>query len=320
MEETLSKFMSESVKKHEENSNMIKEIQASTDAAIQNQGALIKTLEIQIDQISKNKKFMFKSRQMTIPFPSRLSDYYCEEKKRSYGPQFLEAYSYEASHIDNSIPRKEKDPRSFTLSCYINNVCFDNAFADLGASLRRDRVDDLMPTMEEGEVIKEFRARNDARMDKLEYKGNNVVGALMNIPLFVETFSVLTDFAVLEDMDAYCDEGMGDVIFGEPFLREVVINARRFEGIITIYNGNEEVTYQMVRSHPRFKHHTNEQCNKIPPFLKVSEEDKMNGILHPYQKLKSFYKGVLNLGPEYVRDAKMEEWLTRGHISVHEME
>ncbi|GJV67390.1 hypothetical protein Tco_1482899 [Tanacetum coccineum] len=52
------------------------------------------------------------------------------------------------------------------------------------------------------------------------YKGNNVVGALMNVPIFVGTFSVVTDFAVLDDMNAYRDEGMGDVIVGEPFLRE----------------------------------------------------------------------------------------------------
>ncbi|GKD98665.1 putative reverse transcriptase domain-containing protein, partial [Tanacetum coccineum] len=355
------------------------------------------------------------------PPNTRLNGYYCKEKKGSYGPQFLEAYS-KASHINNFIPRKKKDPGSFTLPCFINNVCFDNALADLGASdceiskriaenvligigefifpvdfiildipedikvpliigrpffstarakidvfkrkitlrvgeekiifksanrrdfgvnrsldhffedyielndlnvlleLRRDQVDDSMPTIEEGEVVEEFRTRNDARMDKLEYKGNNVVGALMNIPIFVGTFSILIDFAVLEDMDDYRDEGMSDVIFGEPFLREVSINAKRFEGMITIHNGNEEVTYQMVRSHPRFKHHTNEQCNKIPPLLKVSEEDKMNGISHSYQKLKGFYKGVLNLWPEYIRDANMEEWLTRGHISVHEME
>ncbi|GJW46624.1 hypothetical protein Tco_0078270 [Tanacetum coccineum] len=44
MEDTLSKFMSESAKRHEENSNLIKEIRASTDAAIKNQGASIKTL------------------------------------------------------------------------------------------------------------------------------------------------------------------------------------------------------------------------------------------------------------------------------------
>ncbi|GJR74653.1 hypothetical protein Tco_0087018 [Tanacetum coccineum] len=127
--------------------------------------------------------------------------------------------------------------------------------------------------------------------NKMVYKGDNVVGALMNVPIFVGTLSVMTDFAVLEDMDAYRDEGMGDIIV---------------------------VTYQMVLSHPRFKNHTNEQCNKIPSLLKVSEKDVKNGISHAYQKLKGFYKGVLNLGPNHIRNAKMEEWLTRGHTSMHE--
>ncbi|GKE39080.1 putative reverse transcriptase domain-containing protein [Tanacetum coccineum] len=392
----------------------------------------------------------------------------------------------EASHINNSIPRKEKDPGSFTLPCFINNVCFDNALVDLGASvsvmplstylnlglgelahtkltvklayrtvkypneiaknvlvgigkfvfpvdfiildmpedikvplilgrsflstarakinvykrnitlrvgeeriiftsvkpasslikrvcmlslrermeldlearlmgktlvlnrsldpffegyielndlnepfeLRRNQGDDLMPTIEEGEVIEEFKTRdgeldtgiddyhsfcdydkkihidcahnlnfscmigfeftyanffpllyvnvmskefhNSIIKDEMVYKENNVVGALMNVPIFVGTFSVVTDFVVLEDMDAYRDEGMGDVIFGEPFLREVGIKTRCFKGVITIYNGNESVTYQMARSHSRFKHRTNEQCNKIPPLLKES--------------------------------------------------
>ncbi|GKE20268.1 hypothetical protein Tco_1431780 [Tanacetum coccineum] len=149
--------------------------------------------------------------------------------------------------------------------------------------------------------------------EKMVYKGKNVVGALMNVPIFVGTFFVVTDFAVLKDMDAYRDAGMGDVIFGKPFLRETGIKARRFEWIITIYNGDDEVTYQMVRSHSRFKYHTNEQCNKIPPLLKVSEKDEKNGISHAYQKLKGFYKGVLNLGPDYILDEKTEEWLIRGH-------
>ncbi|GJW22196.1 putative reverse transcriptase domain-containing protein [Tanacetum coccineum] len=244
--------------------------------------------------------------------------------------------------------------------------------------LRRNQGDDLMPTIEEGEVIEEFRTRdedldtgiddypsycdddkkihidcahnlkfscmigfefthanffpllyvnmmsrkfhNSIMKNKMVYKGNNVVGALMNVPIFVGTFSVMTDFAVLEDMDAYRDNEMGDIIFGEPFLREVGIKTKRFEGIITLYNGDNEVTYQMVRSHPKFKHHTNEQCNKIPPLLKVSEKDKINGISHAYQKLKGFYKEVLNLGPDFIRVPSMEEWLTRGHISVHELE
>ncbi|GJR83425.1 hypothetical protein Tco_0154210 [Tanacetum coccineum] len=54
-------------------------------------------------------------------------------------------------------------------------------------------------------------------VDKLEFKGKSVVGAFMNAPIFVGTFSVVTDFAVIEDMDRYRDEEMGDVIVGKEF-------------------------------------------------------------------------------------------------------
>ncbi|GKC36517.1 retrovirus-related pol polyprotein from transposon TNT 1-94 [Tanacetum coccineum] len=580
--------MSESTKRHKENSNMVKEIRASTDAAVRNQGASIKTLEIQIGQISnvlqergfgslpssteanpidhvksisttaeaysnpirhigspqyavstpQNRRFMFESRKTTIPFLSRLNDYYYEEKKGSYGPQFSEAYSYKASHIDKSILRKEKDPGSFTLPCYINNVCFDHALADLGASIsvmplltyldlglgelthtkliveladrtvkypkgiaenvlvgigkfvfpvdfiildmpedakvplilrrpflstahanidvfkrkitlrvgdekiifksvklasslikrvymlslrekmeldlearlmgetlvlnrsldplygdyielndlnvpleiRRDQVDDLMPCIEDSKVIDEpmidiIKTRNNESFDeypsfcdfdlkihidcaynlrfacmigfehvsadffpilsvnmmsrefynsiirdKVELKGKNVLGAFMNVPISVGKFSIVTLFVVVKNIDGYRDQDMGDIILGEPFCKASCVEAKWFDGLITIHNGSDNVTYQMTRSHPRFKHLSNAQCNKIKPLLKVSLHDKLNGISHPYQKLKSFYKGVLKLGPEYVRDVKMEEWLTRRHISVHEME
>ncbi|GKD55901.1 mitochondrial proton/calcium exchanger protein-like protein isoform X1, partial [Tanacetum coccineum] len=184
LSDTLSKFMGELAKRHEENSNLIKEIQALTDAAIRNQGASIKTLEIQIGKMSKvlqergfgslpsltemnprdqvksistnievdshpirrtgspqytistgqNHTLMYETSQMTILFPIHLNGYYCDGKKGSYGQQFSEAYS-KASQIDESIPQKEKDLGSFTLPCFINNVCFDNALVDLGASV-----------------------------------------------------------------------------------------------------------------------------------------------------------------------------------------
>ncbi|GJV31990.1 homeodomain-like protein [Tanacetum coccineum] len=305
--------------------------------------------------------------------------------------QTLQAYSYGASHIDNSIPRKEKDPGSFTLPYYINNVFFDNALSDLGSSisvmplstylnldlgelahsklivelanrteiskrncrkrasrslyplygdyielndlnvpleLRRNQVDDLMPTIKECEVIDEpmidiIKTRNNKSFDeefynsimrdKVEYKGNNVVRAFMNVPIFVGIFSVVIHFAVVENIDGYRDQDMGDMILGELFCKASCAEARSFDGLITIHNGSDNVTYQMARSNPRFKHLSNAQCNKIKPLLKVSVHDKLNGISHPYQNLNSFYNGVLNLGPEYVREAKIEEWLIRGH-------
>ncbi|GJW72578.1 hypothetical protein Tco_0129495 [Tanacetum coccineum] len=431
MEETLSKFMNESAKRHEENSNLIKESELRL-MLILNQGASINNFRNSIGaneqadsnsirrirstqyavSTRQNRTLLYKPRQTTVPFPGRLEDHYCEEEG-NYGPKFMEAYG--ASLFNNTIPRKEKDPGSFTLPCFINDFCFDNAIVDLGASVsvmplstylnlglgEIATLDIKVPLILERPFLSTARAKIDvykrkitlrvgeekivfksvkparsiikrvymlslrermeldleARLmgetlvlnrsldpfleDYIELNDLNepfklrrnqgddlmcplrkvsVIGALMNVPIFVETFSYVTDFVVLENMDAYHDEVMGDVIFGKPFLREVGIKTRRFEGMITIYNGNDEVTYQMVRSHLRFKHHTIEQCNKIPPLLKLSNDDRKNGISHPYQKLKGFYKGVLNLGPNYIQDARMKEWLTRGHISVHEME
>ncbi|GJT88478.1 hypothetical protein Tco_1070195 [Tanacetum coccineum] len=326
MEETLSKFMGELAKGHEENFNLIIEIQASIT-------------------------LMYETRQTTIPFPSRLYDYYCKEKKGSYGLNFRKLLLYEASHIDNSIPQKEKDPelvdseiilkefvklasrkcakidvfkRKITLIVREEKIIFksvkpasslikrvymlglrermeldlearligetlvlnrslDPFFEDyielndlnVPLELRRDQVDNLMPTIEEGEVIEEFRARNDDRMvskffgypSDCDHDKKIHIDCAYNLK-----FSCMIDFAILKDMNDYRNEGMGDVIFGEPFLKEVGINAKWFKRMIIIYNGNEE----------------------------VSEEDMMNEISHSYQKLKSFYKEVLNLGPEYV--------------------
>nr|GEX86521.1 hypothetical protein [Tanacetum cinerariifolium] len=94
---------------------------------------------------------------------------------------------------------------------------------------RGDQGDDLMPTIEEGEVIKEFRTRDD----ELDTGIDDYHSTLRNVPIFVGTFYVVTDFAVLEDMNAYRNEVMGDVIVGEPFLKEIGIKARRFDGMIT---------------------------------------------------------------------------------------
>ncbi|GKE16103.1 hypothetical protein Tco_1423680 [Tanacetum coccineum] len=128
------------------------------------------------------------------------------------------------------------------------------------------------------------RFYNSIIKDNIEYQGKNVVGAFINVPIFVGNFSVVTDFAVVENMDAYRDQGMGDVIVGKPFCKEICVKARWFDGMITIYNANDYVTNLMVRSHPRFKHLTNAQCNKMRPLLKVSARDKLNRISHPYQK------------------------------------
>ncbi|GJS69931.1 hypothetical protein Tco_0702772 [Tanacetum coccineum] len=317
MEETLSKFMGELAKRHEENSNLIKEIRASTDAAIRNQGALIKTLEIQIGQMSKNSTLMYDTRQRTIPFPSRLNDCYCEEKKGSYGLQFSEAYSYGASHIGASVLVNLFSPyiifdmsEDIEVPLFLGRQFLSTAHAKIDIFKRkitvrvgeekiifksvkppsslikrvymlslRERMELDLEARLMGETFVLNRSLNPLFGDYIELNDLNIPLKLRRDQVDDLMPTIEEDFAVLEDMDAYRNEGIGDVIFGELFLREVGINARLFEGMITIYNGNEEVTYQMVLSHSRFKRHTNEQCNKIPPLLKDLAAKKLTMLV-----------------------------------------
>ncbi|GJW81834.1 homeodomain-like protein [Tanacetum coccineum] len=409
----------------------------------------------------QNSKLMLESGRTTIPFPSRLNDYYCDEKKDRMEHRTVKylkgiaenvlvrigKFVFPVDFIILDMPKDVKVPlilerpflsiayakidlfkRKITLRVRDEKIIFksmkpasslikrvymlglrermeldlearlmretlvlnrslDSSYGDyiklndlnVPLELRRDQVDDLMPTIKEGEVINEpmidiIKTRNNESFDeypslcdfdrkihidyaynlrfscmigfkhvnanffpilsvnmmsrefynsitkdKVEYKGQNIVGAFMNVPIFVGKFSFVTHFAVVENMDGYRDQDMGDVIVGEPFCKASYVEARRFDGIITIHNGNDNVTYQMAQSHPRFKHLSIAQCNKIKPLLKVSIHDKLNGVSHPHQKLKSFYKEVLNLGPEYIQDAKMEEWLTYGHVSPYDI-
>ncbi|GJV15906.1 putative reverse transcriptase domain-containing protein [Tanacetum coccineum] len=421
MEDTLSKFMSESEKRHEENSNLIKEIRASTDST-KCQGASIKTLEIQIGQMSKvlqervfeslpssteaNPRDQVKSISTTVEADSYpihrasvsvmpLSTYLnlglgelahtkltveLADRTVKYPKGIAEnvlvgigKFTFPVDFIILDMPEDIKVPlilgrpflstahakidvykRKITLRVREERIVFTSVkpasslikrvymlslrermeldlearlmgetlvlsrslnlqkkdyFKELDLEarlmgetlvlnrsldpfledyielndlnepfeLRRNQGDDLMPTIKEGKVIEEFRTRDDElnvgiddypsycdydkkihidcahnlkfscmigfefthanffpllyvnvmskkfhnsiMKEKLEYKGNNVVGALMNIPIFVGTSSVMIDIAVLENMDDYRDEGMSVVIFGEPFLR-----------------------------------------------------------------------------------------------------
>ncbi|GKA22677.1 hypothetical protein Tco_0708639 [Tanacetum coccineum] len=108
-------------KRHEENSNIIKVIRASTDAAIRNQGASIKTLEIQIGQMTDFSEIrhigcgpyaVSGTQQRSIlseivPFPRRLQNFSRDDWREAQDVKILDAY-------DHTLPQKEKDPGSFT--------------------------------------------------------------------------------------------------------------------------------------------------------------------------------------------------------------
>ncbi|GJS61602.1 reverse transcriptase domain-containing protein [Tanacetum coccineum] len=172
LEESLSMFAAKIAKRLDENSNLIKEIRASTDFAFRNQQASIKALKIQV-------------RQMCIILHEK------DESKESDGVKDLEAYCINAKPLGKALSRKKKDPGSFTLPCFINNICFNKALADLGASVSvmpystyaTLGLGDLVPT----QLIVELADRTVKRPK----------GIAKNMLVGIDKVTFLVDFVVL---------------------------------------------------------------------------------------------------------------------------
>nr|GEV29427.1 hypothetical protein [Tanacetum cinerariifolium] len=194
-------------------------------------------LKLLLDWLQFKNNSTILERKSRRQIKSHLNGYYYEEKKGSYGPKFLEANSYEASHIDNFIPRKEKDPRSFTLPCYINNVRFDNALADLGASVS------VMPLsaylcLGLGELAHTKLTVELADMT-VKYPKRVAKNVLVGIGKFV--FPV--DFKIL-DMH---EDVKVPLILGSPFLSTAHDKIDVFKRKITLRVGDEKIIFKSVK-------------------------------------------------------------------------
>ncbi|GJW19309.1 hypothetical protein Tco_0026745, partial [Tanacetum coccineum] len=247
MEDTLSKFMSKSAKRHEENSNLIKEIRAMTDAAIRNQGASIKSLEIKTRQMSKvlqergfgnlpsltetNLRDQVKSISTTIEADSHSK---CQEEG-NHGPKFTEAYG--ALHINNTIPQKEKDPGSFTLPYFINDVCFDNALVDLGSSVS------VMPLLTYLNLGLGELAHNKLTLELADRTVKYPKGIAENVLVGIYKFIFPVDFIIL-DMP---EDIKVPLILRRPFLSTAHAKIDVYKRKITLRVGEENIIFKSVK-------------------------------------------------------------------------
>ncbi|GJR37188.1 hypothetical protein Tco_1212872 [Tanacetum coccineum] len=82
----------------------------------------------------QNRNLFSESKKMTGRSPSHLNDDHWDKLKETDGEKDMEGHYTNAKPFGKALPRKEKDPRSFTLPCFINNMCFNKALVDLGTS------------------------------------------------------------------------------------------------------------------------------------------------------------------------------------------
>ncbi|GJU62199.1 hypothetical protein Tco_1244034 [Tanacetum coccineum] len=126
--------------------------------------------------------------------------------------------------------------------------------------LRRSQGDDLMPTIKEGEVIEEFKTRDE-----------DLDTGIDDYPSYCDSDKKI-HIDCAHNLKFLCMIGFEftNVNFFPLFFGRY--GCYRDEGIGRLFIVGERA------SHPSLKTGTNEQADKIPSLLKVSEKDKKNGI------------------------------------------
>ncbi|GKE22365.1 retrovirus-related pol polyprotein from transposon TNT 1-94 [Tanacetum coccineum] len=185
----------------------------------------------------QNSKLIFEPRQATVPFPSRLYDDFRNERKGSYGLKDLDAYSIRTAFRNGSLPIKEKDSGSFTLPCYINNVCFEKSLADLGASVS------VMPLLTYLNLVLDELAHTKLTVELVDRTVKHPKGIAENVLVGIGKFVFPVDFIILdipEDVNV-------PLILERPFLSTAHAKVDVFKRKITLRVGDEKIIFKSIK-------------------------------------------------------------------------
>ncbi|GKB78488.1 retrovirus-related pol polyprotein from transposon TNT 1-94 [Tanacetum coccineum] len=229
------------------------------DAAIKNQGASIKALEIQIGQLSKvlqekgsgnlpssteinprdHVKLILTIVEVDTTLIRRIgSSRYAvsdpQKKEGSYRLKDLDAYSIGTTLLDNALPNKEKGLWSFTLPCIIDNMCFNKALADLRASVS------VMPFSTYTKLGLGELAPTKLIVELANRTVNRPKGIAENVLVRIDKFVFLVDFIIL-DMP---EDIKTPLILKRPLLSIAHAKIDVFKRKITLKVGNDKVLFK----------------------------------------------------------------------------
>ncbi|GKB88928.1 reverse transcriptase domain-containing protein, partial [Tanacetum coccineum] len=234
LEESLSMFMTKIAKRIDENTNLIKELQASTDFALRNQAASIKALKIQVRQMSieLHEKLSRDLRSSTVIKP-RVDDETISTSVETDKPSICRIDASQYALLGKALPRKEKDLGSFTLACFIKNMCY-KALADLGASVSvmpysiytTLGLGDLIPT----KLIIELADRTVKRPK----------GIVENVLVGIDKFTFPGDFIILDIPEGF----KTPLILIRHFLSTAYAIINVFKAKITLSVGNDKIFFK----------------------------------------------------------------------------
>ncbi|GKE43026.1 hypothetical protein Tco_1470310, partial [Tanacetum coccineum] len=199
--------------------------------------------------------------------------------------------------VQNQLPPKENDPGSFILPCSIERLDFNNALANLGASIS------IMP-------FSMFKRLGIGKLEPI----NMVIemaddtkcipkGIVKNLLIKIDKFSLPVDFVILDMIEDF----RMPVILGRPLLATAHAKVDIFRKTISLEVGNEKVIFKM-RSN--FSDNIHESVRMIKTKMNMEEDElmKIDSNLFTYNIDACEINHILSIDPDvFTYDIKVQE-------------
>ncbi|GJS92503.1 ribonuclease H-like domain-containing protein [Tanacetum coccineum] len=135
---------------------------------------------------------------------------------------------------DHSLPQNEKDPGSFTLPCFIHNICFDKALVDLGASVS------VMPFSTYTNLGLGILSHTRLTIELADQTIKQPRGIAENVLVRIGKFIFPIDFIILDILE----DNDVPLILGRPFLSTALSKIDVFKRKITLRFGEEKLVFK----------------------------------------------------------------------------
>ncbi|GJY81753.1 reverse transcriptase domain-containing protein [Tanacetum coccineum] len=266
LEELRNKHLEESARRSSEMEEWIKKIQESTEINTRNQGASLKNLETQIEQLTKEVHAKAATEVPTssvgqckaVYDDAPINKTSSNKANEIHGVSFIDKQKDDnlpSEGLPCQLPPKEINPGSFTLPCTIDSLDF-YAMADLGASIN------VMPKS----MFKHLKLVNLKETDMLVEMADMIkkvpLGIIENILIKIKEFLFSSDFVIIDMLKT----SNGTMILGRPFLATIHAEIDVFNKEISLGIRDERIIFDMNK--------------KSYEFTTPIEKDYMMNVVH----------------------------------------
>ncbi|GJU84617.1 hypothetical protein Tco_1292163 [Tanacetum coccineum] len=133
--------------------------------------------------------------------------------------------------------------------------------------------------------------------------------------IFVENFTYVSDFMIVEDISSIIDPRLSQVVLGRPFVEISNMTRDLTLGIVRFANRTDEIAYKMSHKIDQFNSLSDLEKEYTKSVYFRNEEDKRRGVDYVMNKILGLYKECLELGPEYLTRLE-EEVSDRGGVTT----